>query len=66
MNKCNRVVGLNTFISRKHLLTIYKTFVRSHLDYADRIYDKPFNDSFKEKLVQKKFNTLQHSLLHEQ
>ena len=32
------------------MLTIYKTFSRSHLDYADIIYDKPFNDSFKEKL----------------
>ena len=32
------------------MLTIYKTFVRSHLNYAHRIYDKPFNDAFKEKL----------------
>ena len=32
------------------MLTIYKTFVRSHLDYAGIIYDKPFNDAFKEKL----------------
>ena len=37
-------------LSRKQLLTIYKTFVRSHLDYADIICDKPFNDFFKEKL----------------
>ena len=37
-------------LSRKQLLTIYKTFVRSHLNYADIIYDKPFNDTFKEKL----------------
>ena len=37
-------------LSRNQLLTIYKTFVTSHLDYADLIYDKPFNDSFKEKL----------------
>ena len=32
------------------LLTIYKTFVRSHLDYADITHDKLFNDAFKEKL----------------
>ena len=32
------------------MLTIYKTFVRSHLDYADIIYDTPFNEAFKEKL----------------
>ena len=41
---------LSLTLSRKQLLTIYKTFVRSHLDYADIIYDKPFNDAFKEKL----------------
>ena len=36
-------------LSRKQLLTIYKTFLRSHVDYADITYDKPFNDAFKEK-----------------
>ena len=41
---------LSLILSRKQLLTIYKTFVRSHLDYVDIIYDKPFNDNFKEKL----------------
>ena len=41
---------LSLALSRKQLLTIYKTFVRSNLDYADIIYDKPFNDVFKEKL----------------
>ena len=41
---------LSLTLSRKQLLTIYKTFVRSHLDYGDIIYDKPFNDAFKEKL----------------
>ena len=33
------------------MFTAYKTFVTSHLDYADIIYDKLFNEpSFKEKL----------------
>ena len=41
---------LSVTLSRKQLLTIYKTFVRSHLDHADIIYDKPFNEAFKEKL----------------
>ena len=54
INKCNRIIGimkrLSLILSKKQLLTIYKTFVRSHLDYADIIYDKPFNDSFKDKL----------------
>ena len=41
INKCNRILGqmkrLSLTLSRKQLLTIYKTFVRSHLDYADII-----------------------------
>ena len=41
---------LSQFLSRKSLLTIYKSFVRSILDYADIIYDKPLNESFKKKI----------------
>ena len=40
---------LSMIISRKSLLTIYKSFVRPLLDYADIIYDKPCNDMFKGK-----------------
>ena len=40
---------LSLFLSRKTLLTIYKSFVRPNIDYADIIYDKPFNESFKTK-----------------
>ena len=32
---------LSLSISRDSLITIYKMFVRPHLDYADIIYDKP-------------------------
>ena len=32
------------------LLRIYKSFIRPHLDYADIIYDKPNNTSFKNKI----------------
>ena len=41
---------LSLALSRKQLLTIYKTFVRSHLDYADIIYEKLFNEKLKGKL----------------
>ena len=37
-------------LSRKSLLTIYKSFIRPNLNYADVIYDKPFNESFKRKI----------------
>ena len=32
------------------LLRIYKSFVRSHLDYGDIVYDKPNNESFASRL----------------
>ena len=43
-------------LSRNSLLTIYKTFVRSILDYADIIYDKPLTESFKDKLEMVQYN----------
>ena len=36
------------------LITIYKSFVRPHLDYGDIIYDQPNNESLK----WKEFNTM--------
>ena len=42
--------GLSFILSRKSLLTISKSFVRPNLDYADIIYDKPINESFKRKI----------------
>ena len=54
IDKCNKIVGimkrLSLTLSRKSLLTIYKSFVRPVLDYADINYDKPFNESFKRKI----------------
>ena len=37
---------LRDSISRKPLLSIYKAFLRPHLDYYDVIYDKPRNEQF--------------------
>ena len=37
-------------LPRHSLVTIYKTFVRSHLDYGDRIQDQPNNKSFTQKV----------------
>ena len=54
INKCNKIISimkkLSLFLSRKTLLTIYKSFVRPNVDYADIIYDKLFNESFKTKI----------------
>ena len=48
----NNKVNEKTFkiLSRKNLLTIYKSFVRPNLDYAVIIYDKPLNESLKRKI----------------
>ena len=50
IKKCNKIIGLITRISvslpRKALPTIYKSFVRPHLDYGDTLYDKPDNQNF--------------------
>ena len=48
ITKCNKIglmKKLSLILSRKSLLTIYKSFVRANLDYTDIIYDKPFNES---------------------
>ena len=42
--------------SRQSLLPIYKSFVRSNLDYADIIYDKPHKGSFIEKMERVQYN----------
>ena len=41
---------LQTVLPRHSLLTIYKAFIRPHLDYCDVIYDKIFNESWHKKL----------------
>ena len=37
---------LSTVFPRKPLIAIYKSFVRSDLDYSNLIYDQPNNESF--------------------
>ena len=50
ISKASKGVGilrkLFYLVPRGALVTIYKSFVRPHLDYADFIYDKPNNNSF--------------------
>ena len=37
---------LSNVLPRKSLITMCKSFVRTHLDYGDLIYDQPNNESF--------------------
>ena len=39
-----------------HLFSLYKTFIRSRLDYADIIYDRAFNSAFHDKLESIQYN----------
>ena len=41
---------LQCFSPRSSLLTIYKSFIRPHLDYGDVIYDQPSNVNFSSKI----------------
>ena len=50
ISKANKGIGiikrLSHILPRKSLITIYKSFIRPHLDYCDVIYDQPNNESF--------------------
>ena len=58
--KAYRGVGiikkLQNCLDRKSLITIYKSFVRPHLDYGDIVFDQPNNNSFIEKLESVQYN----------
>ena len=46
-NKSIRIIGkIAHVLPRESLITIYKSFVRPHIDYGNIIYDQPNNDSF--------------------
>ena len=48
ITKASKGIGvikkLNNVLPRKALLTIYKSFVRPHLDYGDILYHQPYDD----------------------
>ena len=48
--KANKGIGIIRKLAKvlpvESLITIYKSFVRPHIDYGDIIYDQPNNDSF--------------------
>ena len=60
LKKVNKTVALlNKFqniLPRSALLTTYKCFVRSHLDYGDIIYDQAFSDSFHQNIESLQYN----------
>ena len=60
LNKVNKTIGLlrklqNT-LPRPSLLTIYKSFIRPHLDYGNVMYDQAYNVSFQQKVESIQYN----------
>ena len=59
-NKISKTIGLlrklQNILPRPTLLTIYKCFIRLHLDYGDIIYDQAYNLSFHQKLESIQYN----------
>ena len=58
--RINNPIGLlrklQTLLPRAPLITIYKLFIRPHLDYADMIYNQTFNMSFQQKMETIQYN----------
>ena len=54
LSETNRTIELlrilQNLLPREALTTIYKVFIRPHLDYGDVLFDQAFNASFHEKL----------------
>ena len=59
-NKTNKKIGLlkklSNLLPRQALITIYKAFIRPHLDYGDVLYDQAFNNSFHAKMESIQYN----------
>ena len=54
LSKLKETIGLlrklQALLPRQSLVTVYKAFIRSHLDYEDIIYDQTNSDSFHQKM----------------
>ena len=48
---------LSKILPQNSLITIYKAFVRLHLDYGNVLYDQPNNESLLQKIKSVQYNT---------
>ena len=59
--KIYKIIGLlrkfHNTLTRLPLLTVYKSFVRTHLDYGDVIYDQAYTSSFYQKTEFVQYNS---------
>ena len=49
---------LQNLLPRSALITLYKSFIRPHLNYGDVIYEQAFSSSFHEKLESIQYNAI--------
>ena len=58
--KANRGIGvirkLDNILPRSALLTIYRSFIRPHLDYGDVINNQPENQSLSSKILLRQYH----------
>ena len=58
--KVNKTIGLlrklQDTLPRTSLITIFKSFIRPHLDYGDIIYDRAYNTSFHQNIESIQYN----------
>ena len=54
LSKVNKTIGflhkLQALLLCQSLVTVYKAFIRPHLDYGDIIYDQTYSESFHQKM----------------
>ena len=59
-NKVNKTIGflrkLQDTLPRTSLITIFKSFIRPHLDYGEIIYDRIYNTSFRRSIKSIQYN----------
>ena len=62
LNKVSKTIGLlskqQKILPKPPLITIYKSFMRSHLDYGDIIYNQAYNFSFNQKIESILYNAV--------
>ena len=50
LNELNDFRKFHQILPGQSLITIYKSFIRPHLDYGNIVYDRAFNESFHKNL----------------
>ena len=56
MQRVGVIRKLSKLLPLNSVITIYKSFVRPHLDYGDVLYDQPNNDSLCQKIESVQYN----------